>query len=126
MSEEVIEDKVEEVIEDQVEAPQPKKYFYTCRKCRFIVFTDEDLVPHEVSVHKFSHYKSRDSNSAQSTCTSYFVENKPWMGELDDVSGRIDCPKCKGVLGKWKWDGTQCSCGYVNSISLSFNFEIVV
>lgn len=84
--------------------------FYTCRKCRFKVFEEKDLVPHEPSIHTFSHHKAKGSESTPE-CTSFFIENKEWMVGTHEVSGRIDCPKCGSVLGKWKWDGTQCSCG---------------
>ncbi|RCI01401.1 dual specificity phosphatase 12 [Rhizopus stolonifer] len=46
------------------------------------------------------------------TCSSYFIEPMQWMeGLIDDVQGRIDCPKCQCKLGAYHWAGDQCSCG---------------
>ena len=40
------------------------------------------------------------------------------QGKLD---GRLECPKCKTNVGKYAWQGMQCSCGdwVVPGISLS-------
>lgn len=89
----------------------PKKLYYTCRICRFNLFEDEDIVSHNKSKHKFSHHKLKGEYSKKDTCTSYFINDKPWMTGLHELSGKISCPKCDSTLGKWKWDGTQCSCG---------------
>ncbi|OBZ89656.1 Dual specificity protein phosphatase 12 [Choanephora cucurbitarum] len=45
-------------------------------------------------------------------CSSYFIEPMQWMeGLIDEVQGRIDCPKCQSKLGSYNWAGDQCSCG---------------
>lgn len=40
------------------------------------------------------------------------------QGKLD---GRLECPKCKTNVGKYAWQGMQCSCGewIVPGISLA-------
>ena len=40
------------------------------------------------------------------------------QGKLD---GRLECPKCKTNIGKYAWQGMQCSCGewVVPGISLT-------
>ena len=40
------------------------------------------------------------------------------QGKLD---GRLECPKCKTNVGKYAWQGMQCSCGdwVVPGISLT-------
>ena len=40
------------------------------------------------------------------------------QGKLD---GRLECPKCKTNVGKYAWQGMQCSCGdwVVPGISLA-------
>ncbi|KAG1454251.1 hypothetical protein G6F56_007368 [Rhizopus delemar] len=45
-------------------------------------------------------------------CSSYFIEPMQWLdGLIDDIQGRIDCPKCQCKLGSYNWSGDQCSCG---------------
>lgn len=41
--------------------------------------------------------------------------------ELGKLDGRLECPKCKTNVGKYAWQGMQCSCGdwVVPGISLS-------
>ena len=31
--------------------------------------------------------------------------------ELGKLEGRLECPKCKCNVGKYAWQGMQCSCG---------------
>ncbi|KAF1796716.1 dual specificity phosphatase [Mucor lusitanicus] len=46
------------------------------------------------------------------TCSSYFIEPMQWQeGLIDELQGRIDCPKCQCKLGAYNWSGDQCSCG---------------
>jgi hypothetical protein len=35
-----------------------------------------------------------------------------WMGDVSAIEGKLNCPKCSGRVGSWKWNGDQCSCGY--------------
>jgi len=44
-------------------------------------------------------------------CTSYFVEQMSWLGTLDEVEGKIYCPKCCTKIGSYMWAGMTCSCG---------------
>lgn len=47
-------------------------------------------------------------------CASlYFAEPLPWMGVLEEIEGKLHCPGCKGKIGHWHWQGSQCSCGYI-------------
>ena len=41
--------------------------------------------------------------------------------ELGKLDGRLECPKCKTLVGKYAWQGMQCSCGdwVVPGISLA-------
>ncbi|KAI9280370.1 dual specificity phosphatase [Sporodiniella umbellata] len=49
---------------------------------------------------------------SNSQCSSYFIEPMEWLdGLMDDIQGRIDCPKCQCKLGSYNWSGDQCSCG---------------
>jgi len=108
--------------------PLPNCKYYTCRFCSTRMFDETDLVPHQPGKHQFQHHKrsvcillrvasqvttsNRDKNNTEVSCTSYFLDERPWMGDISELEGRIKCPKCSKVVGSWKWDGTQCSCGY--------------
>jgi dual specificity phosphatase 12 len=41
--------------------------------------------------------------------------------EQAKLEGRLECPKCKANVGKYAWQGMQCSCGdwVVPAISLA-------
>jgi dual specificity phosphatase 12 len=61
--------------------------------------------------------KSRD-------CAHYFLDPLSWMRpelEQGKLEGRLECPKCHTNVGKYAWQGMQCSCGewVVPGISLS-------
>lgn len=87
---------------------------YACRKCRTILFGDNDMEdpPHSQSQHSFSIRKAGHGQNHASSCQSFFLQDGiSWMGEMSDIEGRIDCPKCSTKLGNWHWSGAQCSCG---------------
>lgn len=57
-------------------------------------------------------------------CAHYFLDPLSWMrGELEQgkLEGRLECPKCNTNVGKYAWQGMQCSCSewVVPGISLS-------
>ena len=57
-------------------------------------------------------------------CAHYFVDALSWMRqelEQGKLEGRLECPKCKTNVGKYAWQGMQCSCGdwLVPGISLA-------
>src|ERR1700761_2887725 len=58
------------------------------------------------------------------TCAHYFLDPLSWMRpelEKGQLDGRLECPKCKTNVGKYAWQGMQCSCGewVVPGISLT-------
>jgi len=66
----------------------------------------------------------RSLRSDSSTCAHYFLDPLSWMRpELEQgrLEGRFECPKCKTNVGKYAWQGMQCSCGewVVPGISLA-------
>ncbi|KAI9886766.1 MAG: hypothetical protein M1823_001409 [Watsoniomyces obsoletus] len=70
-----------------------------CRQCRHKLATDQHVVPH--------------AQSSTPTCSHYFLEPLSWMrAELErgELSGRLVCPTCKASLGRYAWQGLQCSC----------------
>lgn len=59
-----------------------------------------------------------------STCAHYFLDPLSWMRpelEQGKLDGRLECPKCHTNVGKYAWQGMQCSCGtwVVPGISLA-------
>lgn len=63
-------------------------------------------------------------SSPQRGCAHYFVDPLSWMRpelEQGKLDGRLECPKCKTNVGKYAWQGMQCSCGkwVVPGISLA-------
>jgi dual specificity phosphatase 12 len=57
-------------------------------------------------------------------CAHFFLDPLSWMRpelEQGKLEGRLECPKCQTNVGKYAWQGMQCSCGewVVPGISLS-------
>jgi len=106
--------------EEEEEAPSAQFYFidpgkkqYACRKCRSIMFGEDDFEspPHMPAQHNFG-YRKTDAGSG-SVCQSLFLHSVP-PGMASDTSineGKITCPKCDTKVGHWNWSGAQCSCG---------------
>jgi dual specificity phosphatase 12 len=90
----------------------PNKTRYACRKCRTILFGQDQLEdpPHVPMMHSFSR---KSSYGTSSQCESLFLSNGlDWMGDISAaVEGKFSCPKCCTKIGHWKWAGAQCSCG---------------
>jgi dual specificity phosphatase 12 len=94
----------------------PEKNRYSCRKCRLILFGDDDLEdpPHIPSNHGFSYRKMRHSGHGPSSnpCQSLFLAGgMDWMGDVSGTDGKLCCSKCATKVGNWNWSGAQCSCG---------------
>ena len=94
---------------------EPKTVVFTCRKCRFQLFTIDDLESHQVGKHTFDGVKSTFPVQSRTKCHSVFVKEPPkWMNAETTSSAsanRINCPKCNAKVGNASWVGTQCSCG---------------
>uniref|UniRef100_A0A1B6CCD1 Uncharacterized protein n=1 Tax=Clastoptera arizonana TaxID=38151 RepID=A0A1B6CCD1_9HEMI len=93
----------------------PNPLVYRCCKCRKIVASASNLLPH-IPQEKPSW---KDENwiekmSEQSPCTlTYFVEPMVWMkSAMQNEQGKLHCPKCSSKLGSFSWImGCQCPCG---------------
>ncbi|EMC97569.1 hypothetical protein BAUCODRAFT_33280 [Baudoinia panamericana UAMH 10762] len=82
----------------------PTDFELRCRKCRRSLATSQYLVEHQ----------SRPTNALLTSCAHYFLDPLSWMRlELEQakLDGRLECPKCKTNVGKYAWQGMQCSCG---------------
>ena len=86
----------------------PTKVRYACRKCRMVLFGQDDLEDHVPSRHTFA----RRHATGTARCESLFLTmGLDWMGDISAIEGKISCPKCDTKVGNWNWSGSQCSCG---------------
>ncbi|XP_009608955.1 probable inactive dual specificity protein phosphatase-like At4g18593 [Nicotiana tomentosiformis] len=90
---------------------------YRCKKCRRIVASAEQVVPHEPGEgQKCFKWKKRSNNpwdQEAPQCSSIFVEPMKWMQVVEDgcVQDKLQCLGCKARLGYFNWAGMQCNCG---------------
>jgi len=88
-----------------------------CKKCRRSLATSQYLVRHQPK-------SATVGGTTTADCAHYFLDPLSWMrSELEQgkIDGRLECPKCKANVGKYAWQGMQCSCGdwIVPGISLA-------
>jgi dual specificity phosphatase 12 len=86
--------------------------------------TSQYLLPHKSSSTENNQTWGKPSAAFSKDCTHYFLDPLSWMrSELEQgkLEGRLECPKCNANVGKYAWQGMQCSCGdwVVPGISLS-------
>jgi dual specificity phosphatase 12 len=69
--------------------------------------TSNFLIPHKQLPHN-------EPFPTSLTCAHHFLDPLSWMRpelEKGQLEGRLECPKCKGNVGKYAWQGMKCSCG---------------
>lgn len=98
-----------------VSVVKPSSRVYRCKKCRRVVASVGNLLPH-LKNEKLSWKDSRWSSNYTmlNLCTeTLFIEPLKWIDSvLQSESGKILCPKCRAKLGSFNWImGSQCSCG---------------
>jgi len=93
--------------------------------CRRALATSQYLLSHGTRSN-VSSKKSEGSSAAAASpnCAHYFLDPLSWMRpelEQGKLEGRLECPKCSNNVGKYAWQGMQCSCGewVVPGISLA-------
>ncbi|KAM3420774.1 hypothetical protein BST61_g4020 [Cercospora zeina] len=94
-----------------------------CRKCRRTLATSQYAVSHKPPPDRQSGTPP-DRMTTSTACAHYFLDPLSWMRpelEQGKLDGRLECPKCKTNVGKYAWQGMQCSCGdwVVPGISLA-------
>ena len=103
-------------------APKAFSTTYRCKKCRNLLFTDVDVMEHEVGDGQESfRWHKRDggghttADTGVESCTSHFInEALPWVRPAAvDNDGKLTCPhkRCGARIGSYAWFGSQCSCG---------------
>ncbi|XP_011059034.1 PREDICTED: dual specificity protein phosphatase 12-like isoform X2 [Acromyrmex echinatior] len=110
---------------------RPEPSVYRCKKCRRIVASASNILPHaprEKQIWRHISAKSapkdgescdkliqrRDESARVEFCDKiYFVEPLAWMPDITHtVEGKLNCPKCNTKLGSYSWiAGSQCPCG---------------
>ncbi|KAF2721441.1 dual specificity protein phosphatase 12 [Polychaeton citri CBS 116435] len=100
--------------EDEHDHASKSEFELRCRKCRRPLATSQFIAQHRPSKAK----------APSQSCSHYFVDPLSWMRpelEQGKLDGRLECPKCKTNVGKYAWQGMQCSCGdwVVPGISLA-------
>ncbi|GIZ44242.1 hypothetical protein CKM354_000744600 [Cercospora kikuchii] len=94
-----------------------------CKKCRRTLATSQYVVSHKPQQDQQSGTPP-DRMTTSTACAHYFLDPLSWMRpelEQGKLDGRLECPKCKTNVGKYAWQGMQCSCGdwVVPGISLA-------
>ncbi|KAI1510643.1 Dual specificity protein phosphatase [Pyrenophora tritici-repentis] len=113
--------------EDEHVTDEASGFELRCRKCRRALATSKYLLSHgprsTVSNEKA---KGPSAAAASQNCAHYFLDPLSWMRpelEQGKLEGRLECPnqKCRNNVGKYAWQGMQCSCGewVVPGISLA-------
>ncbi|XP_032666703.1 dual specificity protein phosphatase MPK-4-like [Odontomachus brunneus] len=114
---------------------RPEPTVYRCKKCRRIVASASNILPHAprekqiwrhisssgakdaaVAENCDKPLQKRDESAAARVelCNKiYFVEPLAWMPDITHaVEGKLNCPKCNTKLGSYSWiAGSQCPCG---------------
>ncbi|XP_015179201.1 PREDICTED: dual specificity protein phosphatase 12-like isoform X2 [Polistes dominula] len=113
---------------------RPEPTVYRCKKCRRIVASASNILPHTThqrpiwrhisskrmpkqikdGKEEAEHVNVKKENQMTELCTKiYFVEPLAWMPDImHNVDGKLKCPKCNTKLGSFSWiAGSQCPCG---------------
>ena len=92
--------------------------------CRRPLATSQYLIPHSPPEHPSNSRYHPPAAQAGRDCAHYFLDPLSWMRpelEQGKLEGRLECPKCHNNVGKYAWQGMQCSCSewVVPGISLA-------
>ncbi|XP_060567203.1 probable dual specificity protein phosphatase DDB_G0281963 [Ruditapes philippinarum] len=99
--------------------------YYRCKKCRRALFKSSSLLPHtEGQGEAAFDWRSKipankrpacdtDEKQEDTVCSrSLFIEPVQWMaGFVNQLEGKVMCPKCDSKLGSFIWYGERCPCG---------------
>jgi dual specificity phosphatase 12 len=94
------------------------------RKSRRPLATSQYLLDHKSSAATSDNDAESPPLASSPNCAHYFLDPLSWMRpelEQGKLDGRLECPKCQSNVGKYAWQGMQCSCGewVLPAISLS-------
>lgn len=91
----------------------PQVFEMKCRKCRRTLANSTYLISHLPPPQQPG--KSNSLRIPPSACAHLFLEPLSWMRpqlEQGQLEGRLNCPneRCKTNVGKYAWQGMQCTC----------------
>ncbi|KAF2280603.1 dual specificity protein phosphatase 12 [Westerdykella ornata] len=95
--------------EDEYHTDGNAAFELRCRKCRRPLATSQYIVAHAVS----DTTENSSCRRPPQACAHYFLDPLSWMRpelEQGKLEGRLECPKCHTNVGKYAWQGMQCSC----------------
>ncbi|XP_063235066.1 dual specificity protein phosphatase MPK-4, partial [Bacillus rossius redtenbacheri] len=95
---------------------RPDPLVYRCRKCRRILASASNLLPHRPKERPLwaDESWSVPGPTDQAVCAqTHFVEPIAWMQPVyQSLQGKLQCPTCRSKLGSFSWVmGCQCPCG---------------
>ncbi|KAI1174559.1 protein-tyrosine phosphatase-like protein [Nemania sp. FL0916] len=91
-------------VQDNVTVARDEGKEARCKKCRRTLATPNFLVSHEPV-----------EETSRSTCAHIFIDTLSWMRPMLEegaLDGRLVCPnsKCGATVGRFAWQGLQCTC----------------
>ena len=86
--------------------------------------TSQYLVEHTPTPIINDQSEDRSPPGKPANCAHFFLDPLSWMRpelEQGKLDGRLECPKCRTNVGKYAWQGMQCSCSgwVIPGVSLS-------
>ncbi|KAL9097320.1 MAG: hypothetical protein Q9165_000747 [Trypethelium subeluteriae] len=124
-------DKIRFEDEHRIPEKGSEEFSLRCRKCRYnppraSVENDAHQIRRPLATSQFvtdhkrkgdeldESLQAQDYSAQDGSCAHYFIDPLSWMRtelEQGKLDGRLECPKCKTNVGKYAWQGMQCSCG---------------
>lgn len=110
----------EDLLANPNEALNKSDSYFKCRKCRQPLFRSSGIMTHTVGQgeaafdwrSKVHSSKSVEQSEDRLCAQSLFIEPVQWMAEsINQLDGKILCPKCHAKLGSFIWYGEKCPCG---------------
>jgi len=92
-----------------------KKYFYKCRECKAILFSEKEVIPH--------------NKLGIAACDTLFVASLVWVNmDIMGCKKKISCPnkKCCAMLGFAASQNLQCFCGHEEIPGIAFFKKTIV
>jgi len=123
----------EDDVQNAVQNAEKKKVRYACKKCRRLLFDEDDVASHNES--EFANkVTKRDEGSVETDlCQMIFTKHVKWaklssesvaeeeVEQSEGVplaeSGRLVCPGCSSKLGRWTiHQPVSCTCGMLSPL----------
>lgn len=103
------------------------KVIFKCKKCRLFLFSEINVLTNSSMNNQTFNYNSRDvyNNVINTNCQNIFIEPMSWMiDEICCLSGILNCNNCFSRIGKFHWQGIDCSVDCVKHAKIKPAFKI--